>query len=443
MVSRRHPAGVPFVRFWGGIRVTGTFVGYRSRSRIGYRRVPLFPTDGPCVPRRAKSRPSGDVRLIAQALVLAAVVAGTSGFAALHKQLVLEVDGTRTDVSAFGRTVGDVLSAQGIEVEARDVVVPSLDAAVADDALIVVRRARQVEVQVDGVDRQVWTTAQTVGGVVDELGLRADARTSAARSSALGRDMLRVSTPKTVRVAVDGTTQVVLTSGSTVREALSSAGVVLGEHDLVSVPLDTAAVDGLVVMVTRVTTVIATETSTVPFSTVRQDDPTLAKGSEVVSVKGRTGSHTVTFESYRAGGASGVEVGRTVLAESLLAAPVDEVVKVGTKVAPTVPVGPPVEPGTSRAIGLELTLARGWSESEFACLDALFSRESGWRVNASNSSSGAYGIPQALPGSKMASVGADWQTNPATQITWGLNYIAGRYGTPCGAWASFQVKNWY
>lgn len=398
------------------------------------------------MPRRALRRPSGDTRLLAQALVLAAVVAGTSGFAALHKQVVLEVDGSRTAVSAFGRTVGDVLSARGVVVGARDVVVPSLDSAVSDDSLVVVRHARQVQVQVDGVDREVWTTARTVGDVVADLGLRADARTSASRGSALGRDMLRVSTQKTVRVAVDGATRSVLTSGATVREALARAGVVLGEHDLVSVPLDAPAVDGLVVMVTRVTTVIATETTPVPFSTVRTDDASLAKGTEVVSVRGRTGSHVVTFESYRAGAsgdAAGVEVGRSVLAESQVVAPVDEVVKVGTRVAPTVPVGPPVEPGTARAVGLQLTLARGWPESEFTCLDALWSRESGWRVNAANSSSGAYGIPQALPGSKMASVGADWQTNPATQITWGLNYIAGRYATPCGAWASFQVKNWY
>ncbi len=392
--------------------------------------------------RRTLRRPSGDGRLVAQALVLAAVVAGTSGFAALHKQVVLEVDGSRSSVTAFGRSVADVLAAQGITVDARDVVVPSLDSAVSDDTLVVVRHARQVDVQVDGVDREVWTTGQTVGDVVADLGLRADSLTSASRGSALGRDMLRVSTPKTVRVAVDGATLPVLTSGVTVRESLAEAGVVLGEHDLVSVPLDAPAVDGLVVLVTRVTTVIATEATPVPFSTVRRDDATLAKGTEVVSVAGRAGSHVVTFESYRSG-AGGVEVGRSVLAESQVLAPVDEVVKVGTRVAPTVPVGPPVEPGTSRAVGLQLTLARGWSEGEFACLDALWSRESGWRVNAANTSSGAYGIPQALPGSKMASVGADWQTNPATQITWGLNYIAGRYGTPCGAWASFQVKNWY
>jgi hypothetical protein len=73
----------------------------------------------------------------------------------------------------------------------------------------------------------------------------------------------------------------------------------------------------------------------------------------------------------------------------------------------------------------------------------LWNKESGWRVDAENRSSGAYGIPQALPGSKMASIAADWRTNPATQITWGLNYVAGRYSTPCGAWSSFQAKGWY
>jgi hypothetical protein len=73
----------------------------------------------------------------------------------------------------------------------------------------------------------------------------------------------------------------------------------------------------------------------------------------------------------------------------------------------------------------------------------LWNKESGWRVNAYNSGSGAYGIPQALPGSKMASAGADWQTNAATQIKWGLGYIKGRYGTPCGAWGHSQSVGWY
>lgn len=100
------------------------------------------------------------------------------------------------------------------------------------------------------------------------------------------------------------------------------------------------------------------------------------------------------------------------------------------------------DPGSAKAVAAELVAARGWGTSEYDCLVALWQKESSWNIYAYNPS-GAYGIPQALPGSKMASAGADWQTNPATQITWGLGYISGRYGTPCGAYAHSQAQNWY
>jgi hypothetical protein len=86
---------------------------------------------------------------------------------------------------------------------------------------------------------------------------------------------------------------------------------------------------------------------------------------------------------------------------------------------------------------------RGWGEEQFSCLVSLWTKESGWDYAADNPGSSAYGIPQALPGSKMASAGADWETNPVTQITWGLGYIADRYGTPCGAWSHSRASNWY
>jgi hypothetical protein len=110
---------------------------------------------------------------------------------------------------------------------------------------------------------------------------------------------------------------------------------------------------------------------------------------------------------------------------------------------PSVPaVGVP-DPGTAQAIAYDMVMARGWGAGEFDCLVHLWNRESGWNVYAHNASSGAYGIPQSLPGDKMASAGADWATNPATQITWGLGYIQGRYGTPCGAWAMSESQGWY
>ena len=100
------------------------------------------------------------------------------------------------------------------------------------------------------------------------------------------------------------------------------------------------------------------------------------------------------------------------------------------------------DPGTAQAIAYQLVKANGWGDDQFACLVALWNRESGWRVNAYNPS-GAYGIPQALPGSKMAAYGSDWATNPATQIKWGLGYISGRYGTPCAAWSHSNATGWY
>jgi hypothetical protein len=96
-----------------------------------------------------------------------------------------------------------------------------------------------------------------------------------------------------------------------------------------------------------------------------------------------------------------------------------------------------------QAVAEALLPSFGWSSSQMSCLVPLWMGESGWRVNAENVSSGAYGIPQSLPGSKMATIGADWRTNPVTQIKWGLGYIQERYGSPCGAWGFKQGHGWY
>jgi hypothetical protein len=99
-------------------------------------------------------------------------------------------------------------------------------------------------------------------------------------------------------------------------------------------------------------------------------------------------------------------------------------------------------PGSAQAIALAMLTAQGMGSDQFSCLVSLWNRESHWNVTAENPN-GAYGIPQAKPGNKMASAGPDWQTNATTQITWGLGYIEGRYGTPCGAWAHSQSTGWY
>ena len=103
----------------------------------------------------------------------------------------------------------------------------------------------------------------------------------------------------------------------------------------------------------------------------------------------------------------------------------------------------PPDPGSAQSIAYNMLASFGFNPATFfGCLKDMWDRESGWVYDAENPS-GAYGIPQALPGSKMASAGADWQTNPATQIKWGLGYIKAIYGDPCKAWAFWQVNHYY
>jgi hypothetical protein len=99
--------------------------------------------------------------------------------------------------------------------------------------------------------------------------------------------------------------------------------------------------------------------------------------------------------------------------------------------------------GSPQQIAEQMLSQFGWSSGQFSCLQPLWALESGWSVYASNPGSGAYGIPQALPGSKMASAGPNWQSDAATQIRWGLTYIQGTYGSPCAAWSHEEADGWY
>ena len=102
-----------------------------------------------------------------------------------------------------------------------------------------------------------------------------------------------------------------------------------------------------------------------------------------------------------------------------------------------------ISDGDPRGIAKVLMGQFGFGSDQFGCLDSLWTRESNWNPAAHNASSGAHGIPQALPGSKMASAGPNWSSDPATQIKWGLGYIQDRYGSPCGAWAHSESHGWY
>lgn len=264
-------------------------------------------------------------------------------------------------------------------------------------------------------------------------------------------------------VSVDGeTVRIDADSSMTYAAAFAEAGIEIGARDDVSVSLSDLVTNADVTIV-RVTTETVTEEFTDAYETERIDDPNLPKGEERVVTAGVEGTRTRNFQvTYR----DGEEATRILLIETIASEPVTEVIRMGTKEvvepepAPTqaaqeatpqaapqapapAPAAAPVPAGSSREIAQGMLSSYGWGMDQWSCLDSLWQRESHWNHTAMNRSSGAYGIPQALPGSKMASAGADWQTNPATQIRWGLGYIQGRYGSPCGAWGHSQARGWY
>ena len=206
-----------------------------------------------------------------------------------------------------------------------------------------------------------------------------------------------------------------------------------------------------------------TEESTEEHGRVEKETDSLPEGENKVETEGVDGLVRTTYEVTSK---DGTEVSRTPLSSSVVTEKVDEVVLVGTgsgaqkpageagggggggggEAAPAPapsPAGDGTTPDGAQAIARSMMGSYGWGDGEFSCLQSLWNRESGWNYQAENASSGAYGIPQALPGSKMSSVAGDWATNPSTQITWGMQYIQGRYGTPCSAWAHSESVGWY
>lgn len=185
----------------------------------------------------------------------------------------------------------------------------------------------------------------------------------------------------------------------------------------------------------------------IPFAVSETQDPSIAQGTRIVQQPGTSGAAVVTY-SVRT--LNGVEVDRSEVSRSVNREPIAEVVIAGS--------------GDPKAIASQLKKAEaqvatipqskaftelfikttyGWGADQFKCIDQLFEKESNWRWNANNPTSSAYGIPQALPGSRMAEIASDWKTNPATQIKWGAKYISERYGSPCAALDKANARGWY
>jgi uncharacterized protein YabE (DUF348 family) len=376
-------------------------------------------------------------RWVVRGAVVGTLAAVTGVYVVNANVVTIDYNGNLHTVGVYGDTVAEALASQHVQLGPDDVVQPAATSPVAQGGTVVVRTSREVTVELDGQVMTLRTTAGTVGELLAALGPRGDgALATASRTARLDRDPVRFSTVKQVNIAVDGSVLEFHTTQSTVRGLFREAGITLAEGDVTSVPPDAAAVDGMVIMVSRDASSSRTVTEVLPFETETIEDPSLPEGYESIRTAGVAGEVKVTYAVKTVGGAV---VERTEVERKVTRKPVNEEVVVGTMDVATAP----VDPGSARALGQAMAAERGWGADEFSCLDQLWQKESGWRWNADNPSSSAYGIAQANPGSKMATVGSDWLTNPATQIEWGLGYISGRYGTPCGAWAHSVEIGWY
>jgi uncharacterized protein YabE (DUF348 family) len=329
------------------------------------------------------------LRRVAAAGACGVVAIAGVAVASVDKAVDLTVEGQLTSMHVFGSTVADALAKQGITVGAHDLVVPSATSEISDGTSIVVRYGRKLTVTVDGQTADYWTTATTVDQALAELGIRtADgAQLSVSRSAGLGREglALTVTNPHAVTVTVDGATKAAATHASTVAGVLLQLEITPGPLDRVTPGVDAAVTEGLAITVQRVEHRSVTSTQVVPFPTTKQDDATLAKGSQKVLTKGVDGQRTVTTTEVWVDGTleGSIEAGAQVTK-----APVTKVVAVGTKAvaAPTpapAPAAPaPTPPPPSGGAGLNLANAAMW--------DRIAKCESGgnWHINTGN---GYYG----------------------------------------------------
>lgn len=269
------------------------------------------------------------VQIAGQAVVITALVGGTSAFVGMSRSVTVTVDGEPEEVRTFGRTVDDVLTAQGVETHTGDVVSPALDAAVARNMDITVDTLKDLTLTVDGVAAEEQTTAHTVGQALADLGVDpADADVSAALDAPLAdAGEISVTTHKSVTVLADGERSTVDLTAQTAGDVIAAAGVSLDGDDSLSVPLDAPVATGQVIEVLRSATDEVTVEEKIEKPVKEKKTDKLVEGEKKVEEKGADGKRTVT---YRVRTVNGAEVSREELEAKTLEEPKEEVVLIGT-----------------------------------------------------------------------------------------------------------------
>ncbi|MBW3094920.1 G5 domain-containing protein [Bifidobacterium sp. 64T4] len=252
-----------------------------------------------------------------------------------------------------------------------------------------------------------------------------------------------------VTVKINGKSRTVLgTKFTDVKSVLDAGDIVLEPEDTISPSLTTKVTESTVISIERAGATLETTDSDIAFNIVKKETDALPKGTEKVQQEGKKGVMEATNLVTRAGGKI---VSSTTFASYVKEAPTDQIVLVGTgstsssssSSSAASSLGTTVPASEMQSWAHDYLISNGYTEADFTAAVYIINHESGWRVDATNASSGAYGLPQALPGSKMASAGADWATNYQTQFKWFVGYCNQRYGSLQGAYTYWLANHCY
>lgn len=352
-----------------------------------------------------------------------------------NKILTVFESGQKTSFKTNAKTVREALKAQKINFSKEDSVEPGLDEELTGaEYSINIYRAKPVVIEDGELKTKILTAAQTPRQIAEKAGLNVhnEDKLAFGESGNILEDgsinTLKITRAKEIFVDLFGKTESFRTQAKTVEDFLKEKKIVLGKDDGISIDLKTQISNGLNFRIWRNGKQTLTVEEPTDFQTEAIQDANKDSGYKEIKEAGEKGTKSVTYEVEMQ---NGKEISRKKINETEIKAAKKQVVIVGTKTS--LPAGSHTD----------WMSAAGISASDQGSANAIISQESGWRVNATNRSSGAYGIPQALPGSKMASAGSDWQTNPITQLKWMNSYVVGRYGSWQNAYAHKKSKGWY
>lgn len=375
--------------------------------------------------------------------------------------VVLYKDGIEQTILTRADTVGALIEKLDFKLSEFDLIEPGKDAVInADNFKIQVRTAEPTTIINGDKTISLLSPYDDTRLAVEKAGVQlapedvvsVEYPGDIAQSQIIGRKLV-VKRALNVQVVLYGAQIPRKTQSKDVAGVIAEIGINPNSSDTVTPERNTALNDGMTIFVTKQGSEVQSQEEVIGYTSQIQEDKNSNVGYKKVLQTGVNGRKVAFYEIDKATGA------KTKILETVTLSPIEEIVIKGTKavfanyneegIPARVFCGSPKQGNwkniniTNAAIGKALAEERGWVGSEFDALLELFACESSWNERAGNPYSGAYGIPQAWPATKMASFGEDYETNPLTQLRWGLNYIAARYGTPSEALAFHYRKNYY